>query len=529
MNPVPDSELSRRSFLMAGAAFAAAPAFPLTSVAARSRRRALLRGGSFSSGVAAGRPSRRGALLWTRVDGVERSGLLKLEIARDRDFRRLVDTRLVRAGAERDFTVHEHVFSRRLTPDQEYFYRFETRTSQSRIGRFKTRRPADSREPVRIAYFSCQRFEHGYFTPQTHIAADEDLDLVVSLGDYIYEEDATPINSERRDVSGRPSGHVETLEQFRSRYRTYRSDTRLRDMHANHAFLQIWDDCEVEGNWAGEQRSSGGDPVDRRAIPFSDKRRNGIRAYFEHMPVDLFRDASLTKVYRSHNLGANAELLLLDTRQFRDPQPCNDGTFQDGPCAEGEQGNRRFLGDEQKRWLKQRLRRSPATWKVLGNAQMMMALDISPGQPVAYDSWDGYGAERREVLGYVADRRIANVTSIVGDVHVNFAGDLHEDGRVSGRRVGTEFVGASVSHDALTLPGLNEMQSALATERLPVANPHLKFAHFRNHGYTVLEARTDSLEITFRAVDTVKQPTSRVFDLARFRVRSGVPVAEQVA
>ncbi len=528
---MPNHSLSRRELIAAGASGAAllsASSFPLTSVAVRRRRNPLARAGAFGSGVAAGQPSRHGALLWTRLDGAERTSHLRLEIARDRDFRQVVDRRLVRAAPERDFTVHERVFSRLLKPDQEYFYRFETGSTESRVGRFKTRRPADSREPVRIAYFSCQRYEHGYFTPQTHIAEDEDLDLVISLGDYIYEEDARPINEDRKDPSGQPSGHVELLDQFRSRYRTYRSDHRLQDMHASHAVLQIWDDCEVEGNWNGERVSSGGDPVDRRAIPFAEKRRNGIRAYFEHMPVDMPTGPDRNKVFRSVNLGANAELLLLDTRQFRDPQPCNDGDFQDGPCQEGEQPGRKFLGEAQKAWLKRRLVHSRAEWKILGNAQMMMALDIAPGQPVAYDSWDGYGAERREVLEFAADRGVRNITSIVGDVHVYFAGDLYTNGRVTGRRIGTEFVGASISHDALTLPNLNEQQSALVTERLPVANPHLKFAHFRNHGYVVMEAGPDSLEVTFRAVDTVKQPASNAFDLARFRVRSGVPVAEQV-
>lgn len=529
---VSDRQLSRRDLIATGASGAvllSAGGFPLTSTAARRRRRVLLRSGGFGSGVAAGQPSRRGALLWTRVDDVERSGLLRLEVARDPEFRRLVDSRLVTAGAQRDFTVHERVYSRRLRPDEEYFYRFETGTTQSRVGRFRTRRPADSRAPVRIAFFSCQRFEHGFFTPQTHIAADEDLDLVVSLGDYIYEEDATPIAPERDDPSGAPNGHVERIEQFRSRYRTYRSDERLQEMHARHAVQQIWDDCEVEGNWAGPNPSSGPSPVDQRAIPFAEKRRNGIRAYFEHMPVDMPTGPDRNKVYRSVDLGMNAELLLLDTRQFRDEQPCEDGTFQDGPCFEGEQVPRRRLGTAQKDWLKRRLLRSPATWKILGNAQMMMALDIAPGQPVAYDSWDGYGLERREVLEYVADRGIQDVTSIVGDVHVFLAGDLHTDGRVTGRRVGTEFVGASVSHDALELPGLNEEQSALATERIPLANPHLRFAQFRNRGYAVLEARPDELEVTFRAVDTVRQPQSAAFDLARFRVRSGVPAAERIA
>jgi alkaline phosphatase D len=124
---------------------------------------------------------------------------------------------------------------------------------------------------------------------------------------------------------------------------------------------------------------------------------------------------------------------------------------------------------------------------------------------------------------------VTNLTSIVGDVHVFFAGDLHTDGRVTGAPVGTEFVGASVSHSALTLPGLDEEASALVTERLPIANPHLKFANFRNHGYCVLEADEAGMRVDYHAVDTVLEPTSRRFTLASFEVESGVPEVRLIA
>ena len=153
------------------------------------------------------------------------AALLRLEIARDREFRRLVESRLVRASASHDFTVHERVFSRRLKRDEQYFYRFETRTSHSRVGRFKTRLPVDSREPLRIAYFSCQRFEHGYFTPQAAHRRRRGPRLR-RLARRLHLRGG---RRRRRCPSastapGKPNGHVETLAQFRSRYRTYRTD-----------------------------------------------------------------------------------------------------------------------------------------------------------------------------------------------------------------------------------------------------------------------------------------------------------------
>lgn len=482
--------------------------------------------------MAAGFPRVNGANLWTRLDGFEGPvGAIRVEVSPDADFKRTIFEDVVQVRAKRDHTAHVRLRSKRLKPGEQYFYRFESRNAESVVGRFKTLRPPDSQEPVRIAYFSCQRFEHGYFTPQAGIA-DEDLDLVISLGDYIYEEDATPKLEERRDPSGMPNGHVERIAQFRSRYRTYRSDPSLRAMHSSHAVVSIWDDCEVEGNWAGPGPSSGPSPVDGRAIPFEVKRLNAMRAYFEWFPYEVTprRGARLegSKIYRSIPLGQTAELLLLDTRKYRDPQPCEDRDFTSGPCAEDEQPRKR-LGDTQKAWLKDRLVSSPANWKILANAQMMMALDITPGQPVGHDAWDGYAAERREVLEHASANGVRNLTSIVGDVHVFFAGDLYTDGRVTGTPVGTEFVGASVSHDALQLPGLSEEESAAVAERLPLANPHLKYANFRNRGYAVMEASTSGLKVDFRAVDTVLKPTATVSTLASFEVEPGVPMANMTS
>jgi alkaline phosphatase D len=395
------------------------------------------------------------------------------------------------------------------------------------VGRFKTLPPPDSAKPIRIAFFSCQRFEHGYFTPQAGIAADEDLDVVLSLGDYIYEEDATPISKERFEPNGGANRNTETLGQFRGRHRSYRSDQALQGMHARHAVIPVWDDCEVEGNWAGDGPSSGPTPVDGRSIPFAQKRINGINAFFEWMPVDRPRGADRYRIYRDVVLGRHAELFMLDTRQFRDPQPCGDRDFTGGPCVGEDEQPRNRLGTAQKEWLKRGLVGSRSTWKVLGNAQMLMALDVAPGQPSQHDDWTGYSAERRELLEHVRANGVENLTSVVGDVHVYFAGDLYTTGRVDGQRVGTEFVGASISHDALKLPGLTKEQSDLVTEQLPLANPHLKYAEFSTHGYAVMEARAEELRVDFVGVRSTREPTSETFKLASFRVADGVPVVER--
>jgi alkaline phosphatase D len=268
--------------------------------------------------------------------------------------------------------------------------------------------------------------------------------------------------------------------------------------------------------------------VDGRSIPFAEKRANGINAFFEWMPVDRLAGADRYRIYRSVVLGRHAELLMLDTRQYRDPQPCHDRDFTAGLCLGEDEQARNRLGATQKAWLKDRLVGSQATWKILGNAQMLMALDIAPTQSTQHDDWNGYAAERRELLEHVRARGVKNLTSVVGDVHVFFAGDLYTTGRVDGRRVGTEFVGASVTHNALNLLGLPQATSDLVTEQLPLLNPHLKYAEFSVHGYAVMEARPDELRVDFMGVRTITQPTSEVYRLASFRVPDGVPAVQRV-
>jgi alkaline phosphatase D len=202
------------------------------------------------------------------------------------------------------------------------------------------------------------------------------------------------------------------------------------------------------------------------------------------------------------------------------------------PCPEAEQVDRVRLGAEQQRWLQDGLATSEAAWKILGNAQPMMALDIGPEGtvPAAVDGWDGYGVERREVLEDARARGVENLVSIVGDVHAYFAGTLYTAGRVPGgpysggsTPIGTEFVGTSVSHDPLNLTGEPQTSAALAN-RVMLANPHLVYAQFQYRGYAVLEARPEELLVDFRAVRGVDEPRSETFLARSFRVERGSTV-----
>jgi alkaline phosphatase D len=442
------------------------------------------------------------------------------------------------ADAAADFTVHQRVSGAVLQPGEEYFYRFTTAAQSSPIGRFRTARPAGSSETVRIAFFSCQEFIAGFYAAHRDLAA-QDVDLVVCLGDYIYEQayasTGSPNPPVRTDDSA-ADGEAQTLAEYRRKYTLYHSDENLREMRRQFALVGEWDDHEVEDNYAG---GLPGGAAKSRRVPFAERRSNGYRAWFEHMPRRL---AGQPKIYGSLPLG-NAELFLLDTRQYRDDQPCNPtDTALSAPCppTTTDDPSRTLLGAEQKAWLKGALGSSRATWKVIANQVMISSLDAPPHNPLNTDSWDGYGAERTELVDHIAAAGIDDVTFVTGDIHTFFAGDVTRTGRqtvrgedrvdpVNGPARATEFVGG-----AITSPGIVDRAASTEAQRVAAAapadaavlanNPHMAYANQAYKGYCILEAGAGRLDVRYQAVHEHRDPASGVFTLRRFRVDSGQPV-----
>ena len=183
--------LGRRAFLIGGLATGAALSAPINYAAmARSKRIPLAKQVKFPQGVASGFPYPKGTILWTRAEGLKKTARLKLEVAKDRHFKNIVLEKTVTARSDRDFTARTRIGG--LKPAREYFYRFFTEHSHSPVGRFRTGPPADSKQPLRIAFYSCQEYQPGFFNAQGAMAK-EDVDLVVCLGDYIYESDYEPM------------------------------------------------------------------------------------------------------------------------------------------------------------------------------------------------------------------------------------------------------------------------------------------------------------------------------------------------
>ena len=521
--------LRRREFLIGGAGAGIALAGPLNYAAmARNLRVPAATHGKFAHGVAAGFPSPKGITLWTRVSELHRSSKLTLEVAKDKHFRDVVKSKEVVAEENRDFTVHQHVGG--LKAGHEYFYRFETKHKSSGVGRFRTLPPPDSKQKLRIGFYSCQDYEAGYFNTQAALAKD-DLDLVVCLGDYIYEHSYYPGPADRADHLGpNGDGDVQSLAEYRSKYRFYQTDKDLQAMHAAHAFVSVWDDHEVEDNYAGDQPDSAAtDPnlennnAYPRRVPFGERRKNGYKAFFEAMPR-IQQKGAKNQIYGSIRIGGLAELFLTDQRQYRDPQACGDALLE--PCPSSDDPARTFLGPDQKAWFKKAVPKSDATWKLWGSEVMVMSLDLPKGQHVSQDQWDGYAAERKEILEHFLSKGVSNLTAITGDIHTFLAGDMTTTGNVDGEPVGVELVAGSAT--SLGIPEFLGVPSSTLQGFRAAADPHVKFADFDRRGYGVVTVSKSKLVGEFFAVDALTKGAQPA-PLATFEIPSGARNLQRVA
>ena len=507
---------TRRQFVVA-AAGAAAAAVLAPEALGRASAGPLARGGRFSEGVMSGEPTPSAITLWSRLHDVDGRVSAELEVARDSDFRRVVARRLVTASGDRGHALKARVTG--LRPHEDYFYRFSTRTTDGPVGRFRTALPADSREPVRFAFWSCQDFTHGFYNAH-EVLAGEELDFVVCLGDYIYAEtEESGATAVRRDGIGStgPTGTREavTLSDYREKYRLYRTDPALRRVHARFPTVMLWDDHEVEDNYAGGEQDGGLPPEKRYG---NARKRAAYRAFFESMP---YSPPFKSRIYRTLKFGRTVDLIVMDQRQYRANQPCNDAI---APPCENLDDPRAFLGTPQMDFVKQSLSSSQAAWKVLANEVMIMPVKLPNNVFAQFDSWQGYPAEREQLLSFIQANGIKDVIFATGDIHTFIAGDVRTAGG-TGPSVAVELVGGSITSRGIgegqagLLPG-NDRNPATAPAVLNVlrgANPWVDQADLDHHGYARVTATQQRFDCEFVRMATIKQRSRTTLPSQGFR------------
>ncbi|MBD2777539.1 alkaline phosphatase D family protein [Iningainema tapete] len=474
----------------------------------------------FSLGIASGDPLQDAVVLWTRLapDPLNGGGMppvnvpVQWQIALDENMRQVVLKGTAMATPEFAHSVHVDVSG--LQPGRWYWYQFKAGNEVSPIGRTRTAPAYGTRlDQLKFAFASCQHWEQGYFSAYQHMAK-EDLDVVFHLGDYIYE--GSPSNNRpRRHANPEPVD----LQGYRIRHAQYKTDPDLQAAHAAFPFICTWDDHEVDNDYANENSQDFDDPQ-----AFLVRRAAAYQAYYEHIPLrptSIPRGANM-RLYRRFTFGNLAEFSVLDTRQYRDDQACDDngrggGQAVGSDCSELFDPARTMLGVQQRRWLLDGLARSRAQWNVIAQQYLMAYLDEQPGSGEAFwtDGWDGYFPERERILKFLQNARTSNPVVIGGDIHSFWVTDLKVDGRnPASPVVASEFVGTSISSTGVPYDTF--------ASYLP-ENPHIKFFESRLRGYVSCTVNRQLWTSNLRVVDTVEKPDAPVRTLATYVVEDGKP------
>jgi len=471
----------------------------------------------FTLGVASGDPLPESVVLWTRLapEPLERTGGMddrsvpvEWRVAEDRGMEDVVasGTTLAEPGSAHAVRV----VPEDLDPGTEYFYQFRAGGHESRVGRTRTAPDDDEDiEEFTFAFASCQAWQDGFYTAYRHMA-EEDLDLVIHLGDYIYEYPVGPEGG-NRGVSVPPAYRTEatTLERYRRQYALYRSDPDLQAAHASAPWLVTRDDHEVDNNYADETAQ---DPGRQPPPSFRERRAAAYRAHYEHMPLrpDDRPEGPDQEFYRRHRFGELVAFDALDTRQYRSDQPCDELV---GDCEERLDEDRTILGEDQREWLLEELEESETTWEAVANQVPMASMDVEPGPGEAFrlDQWDGYVADREAVVEAFEESDATPVV-VTGDVHRNWASDVRREGET----VATEFVGTSISS------GGDGYRSDPAGRFVVRENDNVHYYNAQR-GYVRCRLTPESWTTDYRVVEYVSDRGAPVRTDRRFRVTEGSP------
>ncbi|MFD4480273.1 alkaline phosphatase D family protein [Streptomyces sp. NPDC058471] len=523
------SRLGRRRFLtVTGAAASLAFATNLPTAGAASAAELDARkiaDNPFTLGVASGDPLPGSVLLWTRLapspyepgNGLPAERVIvQWELAHDARFRRIARRGSVNAHPEFNHTVHVEVNN--LDAGRTYYFRFKTGKWISETGRTRTAPAAGSRvSSLTLAAVSCQAYHDGYFTAYKHLAQD-DVDVVFHLGDYLYEYAVSAVGGARnytdRTLPALYNRETQTLEDYRLRYALYKSDPDLRAAHAAHPFVVTWDDHEAENNYAGDLDENGNPPAE-----FLVRRAAAYRAYWENQPLRSPQQPQGPdlQLYRRVQWGRLAQFDVLDTRQYRSDQAYGDGTHVPGP--ESTDPKRTLTGATQERWLIDGWRRSRALWNVVPQQVnfSQRKLDLNAVAKVSMDAWDGYTASRDRVLAGAASAGIENLMVLTGDVHVAYAYDIKADfDDQASRTVGTEIVATSIAS------GKDGADKPANWDTYTKANPHMKFYNGRR-GYVTVALGQKSARADFKTVSAVTTPGAPLTTAASFVTEAGNP------
>jgi len=498
---------TRRDLIALAAAGLAAPALVRHARAADVPR--------FALGVASGTPQADRLVLWTRLTGIDLPPQVAVdwELAEDEGFARIAARGTETAEAAWAHSVHAEPGG--LDPGRGYCYRFHALGQTSPVGRTRTAPAPDAPATLRAAVASCQRWDHGEWAAWRDVA-ERAPDLVLFLGDYLYEYASPP--SAHRQVDG---PQLRTLADYRERYAQYKRDPALQAAHAAAPWVVIWDDHEVENDYAGDWGTT------LQGAALLQLRAAAYQAWWEHQPVPKAMRPQGPHARIRHRLdwGRLARLHAVDARQFRSPPACppwlkagGAGTVDAADCPALFDPARSLLGAEQEAWLAAGWDRT-RPWNLL--VQTTLVARASRG-PVAWpdpahrtgrywqDGWDGYPAARERLLRGAAERGLTGLVTLGGDIHAHVAADLKADfGDPDAPVLASEFCTTSISSRGAPQAWWDGYRRD---------NPHLRWARSDRRGYLWLDLDERRLQADAMGVQRPLDAASPVDRLARFQV-----------
>ena len=422
----------------------------------------------FLLGVASGDPLADKVIIWTHITTTNSTETVNWQVATDSNFNQIVASGDTTTSAAVDFTIKIDVTG--LQPDTRYYYRFnDAQNRYSATGRTRTA-PVGDKEELKFAVGSCSSIYSAYFNAYRKIAQRDDLNLVIHLGDYIYEfvdEDEQiripdPYPTE-------PTG----LNDWRAIHKYYSLDPDFRLAKQQHPFAIIWDNHDFSS---------------RTGL-------SGQQAFMEYTPTRQVNPIDFNKIYRKLSYSNLADIILLDAMQFRDRDT----------IAAGENS---MLGVEQFNWFTETLSNSTAQWKIVGNQKnfsrwavpALEGLIGAPGGLLNAKSWDGFALERLKIVEMIRDSQINNVIFISGDMHVSIAAEVALNPNDSINYIGTtgdgsyavEFMPTSIGRGNFDERGFSSgiLQAVYGASN--VANPHHQYIEVTEHGYGILHLKKDS-------------------------------------
>ncbi len=507
---------------------------------------------SFEHGVASGDPTQTQVIIWTRVTTAASYVDVSWQVASDMEFSNVVQSGVFTTDTGRDFTVKVDV--QNLNANSQYYYRFIVGEMMSEVGQTQTL-PEDGVEKASMAVVSCANYPAGYFHVYREILNQHEqspFDVVLHLGDYIYEYGAGGYASEDAAALGRePSKGAEciTLDDYRKRYAQYRQDADLQALHAKLPMIAVWDDHELANdtwkNGAENHQDDDGSFIDRRAA--------AAAAWTEWLPVRENTFSNML-IYRQFSFGNLVNLMMLDTRLVGRDKPLDYFSLSaptmeaiGGLVAQSRSADRELLGTEQLAWLMKEFNTHDAKWNVLGQQVLMSRMELPSSVmkamfqlftsteekkteallavntaitgyladpsadpislPYNLDAWDGYYVEREKVY-QLAKASSGNFVCLAGDTHNAWASELKD---VSNNPIGVEFATSSVSS-----PGLEEYLALdpVAIAQMEYTLPHLvselQWADIKQRGFMRVTFTADAAQSTWYLVSTIKDKKYQV-------------------